>query len=340
MDLSTRLPPVLEFNTRHWSKAYGGDYYGSLHVAAEYCGLRKVPSIFSFNWQHGVMAPWWKIQPEIIVFLAPRSLMSFVARQDEANYLSEAGYSKVRAIGLPIIYTKSSGLQKISGSLLVMPTRSHPLDEQAPSCDKYVEQIASIKGKFSRIVACVSPTCIEKGIWAPQFEAQGIEVVSGAGTSDANALRRMRALFESFEFMTTDSFGSHVPYALYFGAKVSIWGEPTSNYRENVFKDPTWAPFPGAVDKLFSEETRQKAEKYLGSLRVDPCIGVQDINLGKWLVGHDNKLSPSELRLCFGWTPLRIMLDSIEQAARRSHFWRAGRVMKRHVLTLRKGVCA
>jgi hypothetical protein len=283
------------------------------------------------------MPPWWKIRPEIIVFLAPRSLSCFVARQDEVNYLREGGYSKVRAIGLPIIYTKPVGLQRIPGSLLIMPTHSMPLDVRAPSCDKYVEQITSLKGKFSRVVACVYATCITNGFWAPQFEAQGIEVVCGAGTYDANALRRMRALFESFEYVTTDSFGSHVAYALYFGAKVSIWGETTPNYRENVLKDPTWAAFPEAVDRLFSEETQRKAEEYLGPLRVDPWIGVQDVNLGKWLVGHDNKLSPSELRSCFGWTQLRIMLDFIRQAPRPWHFRRIGTAMKRRLLSLKRG---
>ena len=338
MDLSTCLPPVSEFRLRPWNKSYGGDFYGALEIASDYCRLHKVPPVFPGVWQHGVMPPWQQFQPEILVFDAPRSLRCFVARKDEVHFLAGAGYDKVRAIGLPIIYTKPSGLQRIPGSLLVMPTHSLPADERAPSFDNYVGEIASIKGKFSLVAACVSATCIAKGFWAPQFEAKGIQVIRGADISDANALRRMRALFESFEFVTTNSYGSHLYYAVYFGARVSIWGEPAMLYRENVLKDDPWAAFPGAVDRLFSEETEQKAEEYLGPLRVDPWIGVQDVNRGRWMLGHDHKLSPFELRACFGWTPTRILVGTIEQAIRRSQLWRAGAVMTRRLLALARGI--
>lgn len=332
MDVSPLLPPVSEFNLMAWRQSFGGDYYGALQVAAEYCGLHKVPAHFPGSWQHGMIAPWWKIPAEVIVYDAPKSAKCFVARQDEATALKAAGYGSVRAIGLPIIYTQHSGLQRIPRSLLVMPTHSLASDVLTPPTEQYVREIACIKDRFDLVTACVSAYCIAQGLWVPQFAEQGIQVVRGAGIADVNALKRMRALFESFEYVTTDSYGSHVFYALYFGAKVSIWGTPTPVLRENVLSDGGWTRYPEAVDELLSKENERRGEAYLGPLRVDPWNAAQNVDLGKSMLGHDNKLSPDEMRKVFGWTPLNILVGSASESVRRSPFWRAGAAAKRRVL--------
>jgi hypothetical protein len=278
-----------------------------------------------------------QIRPEIVVYDAPKSARCFVGRQDEVTFLKAAGYRKVRAIGLPIIYTQPSGLQRIPNSLLVMPAHSLASDVLMPSTEQYVREIASIKNRFDLVAACVSAYCIAKGLWISRFAEQGIHVVRGAGIADANALKRLRALFDSFEYVTTDTYGSHVFYALYFGAKVSIWGTATPVFRENVLSDGGWTAYPEAVDKLLSEETKRKADVYLGPLRVDPWIGVQNIDVSKLVLGHDNKLSPGEMRAAFGWTPLSILVASAREIVRRSPFWRAGSAAKRRLLKTARG---
>jgi hypothetical protein len=282
------------------------------------------------------MPPWWKIRPEVIVYNAPKTAKCFVARQDEVAFLKEGGYRKVRALGLPIIYTKPSGLQRIPNSLLVMPTHSMANDVLGPSNERYAREIASIKNRFSLVAACVSAPCVAKGLWISEFAEQGIQVIRGAGVRDVNALKRMRALFDTFEYVTTDSYGSHVFYALYFGAKVSIWGSATPMLRENVLADATWTPYPEAVDKLLSEETARKAELYLAPLRIDPWIGAQNIDVTNSMLGHDHKLSPDEMRVVFGWTRLSILFESARETAPRSPFWRAGATAKRRLLTTAK----
>jgi hypothetical protein len=350
LDLSSRLPPVIDFSPRPWAEAFGSDYYGALQVAAEYCGLRTVPASFRCCcWQHGTWPPWQKIRAEVIVYNVPKSTSCLVARQDEVPFLKAGGYPSVRAIGLPIIYTKPSGLQRIPNSLLVMPTHSIHSDVLFPSNEQYIREIASIKNRFDLVATCVSAHCIAKGLWTSQFAEQGIPVIRGAGIPDLNALKRMRALFDTFEYVTTDSYGSHVYYALYFGAKVSIWGTATPMLRENVLSDGAWTPYPEAVDKLFTEETEREAEAYLRPLRVDPWIGVQNIDVAKPMVGHDSKLSPDEMRAAFGWTPVDILVGSVKNRAsilvasakrsvRRSPLWRAGSAAKRHLLATVKGI--
>jgi hypothetical protein len=322
---NARLPLVREGDLRPWSQTYGGDYYGALQVAAEYCGLRKVPLSFPGSWQHGTIPPWHRLRPEVVVYDAPRSAKCFVARLDEEVFLRESGYQNVRAIGLPIIYTQPSGLSRIPNSVLVMPTHSLASDVLMPSCEQYVEEIAQIKSQFDLVAACVSAYCIARNLWVPQFAERGIPVVRGAGIADTNALNRMRALFESFEYVTTDSYGSHVFYALYFGAKVSIWGTATPVFRENILKDGGWAAYPDTVDALFSEETIRKGEVYLGPLRVEPWKAMQNVELGRAMLGHDNKLSPKQLRVAFGWTMLGNLRGAALALACRSWVWRAAR---------------
>ena len=329
MDINADLPPVKEIKLGPWRRAFGAHFYGALQVAAEYCGLQRVPPQLFGSWQHGVWPPWQKVQPEIIVYDAPKPMTCFVAREDEVAFLKPAGYRSVRAIGLPIIYTQPSGLSRIPNSLLVMPTHSLSSDVKLPSTDQYVAEIASIQNKFDLIVACVSAYCIANGLWSPQFKALGIDVVRGAGIADTNALNRLRALFERFEYMTTDSYGSHVFYALYFGVKVSIWGSATPVFRENYLRDEGCAAYPEAIDKLLSEETKRQGESYLAPLRVDPWRGVQNVELGKFMMGESNKLGPEELRDAFRWTPLRNFIGFAGESMRHSQFWRAARAAKR-----------
>src|SRR5208337_5525951 len=79
--------------------------------------------------------------------------------------------------------------------------------------------------------------------------------------------------------------------------------------------DGAWTPYPEAVDKLFTEETERKAELYLGPLRVDPWLGVQNVDIAKPMVGGDSKLSPREMRAAFRWTPGSILVGSTKDRA-------------------------
>ncbi len=337
IDVSMQLPTVSEFRLRPWELTYGADYYGAVQVAADYCGLRRVPLRSPGVWQHGTWPPWQCIRPELIVYDAPKSSKCFVARKDQVTFLQAAGYTKVRAIGLPILYTRPSGLARIPNSLLVMPTHSLRSDVSSPSTEQYVREVASIKHKFNFVAACVSASCITKGLWVSQFAEQGIPVMRGAGIDDCNSLKRMRALFDRFEYMTTDSYGSHVYYASYFGAKVSIWGTATPMLRENLLADGPLSRYPEAVDQLLSEETACKAEAYLGRLRLDPWSGVEETDTCRWMLGHENNLTPDEMRAAFGWTPLSNTFDLARETVRGSHLWRAGAAAKRRLLTLVRG---
>jgi hypothetical protein len=300
INLKDILPPVRSFEP--WpGPTTGTDLYGAFHVAADYCGLQDIPKIFPGIWQHGCIPPWQQIQPEMVIYCAPRTARCWVARKDEEIYLRQAGYKDVTAIGLPILYTKPSGARRIPNSVLIMPTHCIPGDTRASDNEAYVAEVTRATQEFDFRAACVSGRCIATGLWAPRFEQASIEVIRGSSIDDANSLERMRTLFETFEYVTTDMYGSHVPYALYFGAKVSVWGPWTPSTREYLMRDDLWSRFPDAIDRLVSTATREKAEALLGRFRVKPEEGISDDKFGGWMLGAENKLSPRALRQTFGW---------------------------------------
>ena len=290
MNWESMLPSPEPFPLLPCAESRGTDYYGAMHVAARYCDLANGALPSPGVWQHGCQPPWQHVAPGILVYQAPRHYAAFVGRVDAAAYLKHHGYARVRAIGLPILYTRPSNITRIPGSLLVMPVHSIRAHTSAPDLDTYPAQIAVIAAGFKAVAACVSGSCIEKGWWAPQFEALGISVIRGAAIDDRRALDRMRSLFEMFETVTTNGVGSHIYYALHFGAKVSIWGQEQPPQWENLIRDGTWAADPAALRAALSDETRSRAEQVLGRLRVPPQQAVMDRQLGSDMIGADNVL--------------------------------------------------
>jgi hypothetical protein len=322
IDLEKSLPPIDSFTPLSWTRGFGTDYYGALHVAAAHCGLESVPDLFPGVWQHGCIPPWQQVQPEMTIYCAPRTMPCWVARQDEESYLREAGYTRAKAIGLPIVYTREAGVQRIPGSLLVMPMHSIPGDTRAKDSKEYVAEISRWKRRFKMVAACISARCFENGLWLSHFEAEGIPVLRGAAVDDANSLQRMRTLFETFEYVTTNAYGSHVPYALYLGAKVSLWGPSEPITSEYLKRDALWASFPQAADRFLAQETLNKAEEWQRRFRVEPPSGITDPNLGAWMIGHQNKLSPRQIRKAFHWGSLSHVLMTVGTKARNSWAWK------------------
>ena len=324
-----QLPEVSRFQTRPWSRGFGTDFYGALHVAANYCGLSSAPELFPGVWQHGCIPPWQNVQPEMCIFTAHRGLRCFVARHDQEVFLREAGYSKVKAIGLPIVYTQSEGTRRIPGSLLIMPMHSIPNDQNSSDSDVYIQQLTQYLSQFSTVAACISGRCMDSGLWLRHFQAAGIDVMRGATIDDATSLARIRRLCETFEYVTTNTYGSHVPYALYFGAKVSIWGWSEPLTREYFLRDALWRLFPDAVDRLVSNETFQASETIIGRFRVPPHFGLVDVSLGSSLIGAENKLTPDELRSALRWTGVRRLGAELRRRAWDATPWRVQQMILR-----------
>lgn len=297
---SPLLPPVVPFPqfARHengWS-----DHYGALRVAAAYAGA-TLPPFYHLRavWQHGVFGPWQHYDPRVLIYQTPeaRRLPLYVARRDEADYLRREGYPLARAIGMPIAYTAPSGLARTPRSLLVVPTHSlagYTFPDRTPF-ERYADEVVAAAADFEKVTVCIHPNCRQNGLWVKEFQSRGFEIVYGAQTNDANALLRMRSLFEQFESVTTNDWGSHVAYALAFGARVSIAGLRVAPELSVYLNDACWAANPEALKRAFSPEILAAQRSYLERFYVAPRDGIADPDFGRRLIGADLLLKPEEM---------------------------------------------
>jgi hypothetical protein len=273
-------------------------HYGALEVASRYSGF-VLPRGQRFNavWVHGCVVPSEIISPQVLICGATRAheIPVYVGRSDECLYLKEKGYQDVRPIGVPIVYTEPSAYRREKGSLLIMPTHTlvgAKFQDKLPF-SLYVHQLEEHLRFFKRVVVCLHPACIENGLWVDEFRRAGVQMITGAATNDSNALCRMRGLLEQFEYVTTNGWGSHVAYALAFGSKVSIFGSKPNNSRENLFVDPAWQADPSALEVALSERFDPSSDPLLSKFHLTPPDAFSDVELGRWLLGVDHKLSPA-----------------------------------------------
>jgi hypothetical protein len=296
-----QLPPSKPFRQFCTVENAWSDHYGGLHLAAAHAG-QPLGLTYAINgiWHHGCHGPWMDFAPGLLCGNAPnaKNRPVFVARTDLAELLRSHEYRQVRVIGLPMVYTPRLPVQRRAGSLLVVPTHTL-IGDRFPDrsvFETYAAEIAANTAHFARVVICVHPSCRKNGLWVDEFGRRGFEIVYGAQTNDANALLRMRALFEQFETVTTNGWGSHVAYALAFGARVSIFGSQPVRAREDFLRDSAWAADPQALQRALSGETAARERAFLAEFYRDPRDAVANTECGRWLIGVEHKLSPAEMK--------------------------------------------
>jgi hypothetical protein len=205
----------------HLSEA---DLYGYSKWLAAHLGYSFIPRSLR-GFQHGWI--WWDpadadIQPG--VGLDPNlDVFWGVLTQSEriAQHLKDKGiYS--RACGLPFLnYLKHCGLQGSfkhlrTGRILYVPSHSNPWNNRSSD----IEEAAC---RFSR---CYPKSSVMLS-WndrhlSPKLTNIFHQVEVGAGALEGESFLRLLNIFERYDYMITDTMGSHVCYALACGMKVGI----------------------------------------------------------------------------------------------------------------------
>jgi hypothetical protein len=282
------------------------DYYGASYVAAKYCGMDDaIATGWGVSWQHGWKPPYANIHPYMIVagpLCNDRDNSYLVAREDQRIYLQSEGYKNVTAIGLPIIYAETGKTIRKSNSLLVMPVHSLELTTHGHwGFEKYVEEINRLRQDFDEVAICIHPSCIKKGYWVNEFKKYGYPIIEGASIDDKNALPALLNTLSSYEYVTTNGFGSHLAYAAYCGAKVSIWGDYPEYKMEDFKNEPFYVQFPEALPAALAITAKEKVQKELADFFVFPKDAVEKVEWGKNELGFYNKVSPAQLKKLLGW---------------------------------------
>ena len=290
--------------------------YGVANMVADKLGIQNPPVTY-VGWAHGwdhrdtvdlcqmaYDSPLNKPGEEKRVIPVQRRRPLLIATKTQEKFLHENGFPDSRAVGLPFAYVDPAPTtQRIPGSLLVMPPRSGNPDFVLVDEIEYLEYIKSVAHHFSRIVFCLHIAFFRDNQWVENLNKYGYDFVIGAGGRDRLALFRMRKIFDSFEYMTTNAVGSHPLYAAFCGAKVSMAG-PFYDFDIREYEgqfgwdDPT-------IMKRAKLEVEMGSRAFLSKkfpwFFTEPQNAKTCVEWAKEEIGFHNKVSFEELGRLFGW---------------------------------------
>lgn len=295
--------------------------YGANLIARDYCGLHMPEPQIPGYWMHGWIPAYHNMHPALIALHKKdgqganydfesqirdemENTGQWVSRKDQADFLRSHGHKHVRSIGLPIVYITDKAPARVPGSLLVMPPHSHKNHgADDPLAESYAELIASYRSKFDQIWVCLHEDDLAKRQWVDSFRSRGIGVFPSADQSDPFTLRRLKSILSSFEYVTTNGYGSHIALAAYCGAKVSVFGPFAEFPYDRMARTHAVKMFPELQDMAYELCTEAALKRNYPHLFCEPDKAVQQIEWGQAEVGEDQKLSPEELRRLFQWEP-------------------------------------
>jgi hypothetical protein len=271
------------------------DQYGAWDVAALFAGIERPSGYIPAIWQHGCVPPWSASHTHIFFFSKCHGRFPiFTARKDECERLIDEGITNCRAIGMPILYTQPTEAARMPRSLLLMPQHTqHNSMVDYGKYHEYIESILQYRQEVDRITVSLHARCYANEKIRSIFEDKGIHVELGADPYDRNALSRMRYLFESHECMTTNSYGSHIPYAMHFGCRVSYYGSHTMTYHFNFQENHKRYDRSSVLEKNLVGNESEAA--FLHQFSALPHQGRIDKAVSDYFLGTDNQLTPAEM---------------------------------------------
>jgi hypothetical protein len=227
--------------------------------------------------------------------------MNLVTNEAHVSIMRSFGYTKLAAVGLPYLYANFFNFERVSNSLIVMPGHTLEYTDHSWNRQAYVDKISTLKQYFDPIIACIHPSCVAKGYWVDEFQKTGIPWITGADANDRNALLRIQCIFKSFEYMTTNTIGSHLAYAAHSGCKPSIYGDYVSHKSEDFEKDPFYRQHPELVEYVVRNSAEEKIRHQYHHLFKHPTDAIECNDWGAEMVGAKYKKNPEEISKLLGW---------------------------------------
>jgi hypothetical protein len=309
-ELLEGLPPIMEAQP----PIMDSEYYGASRIIAREIGIpSSLPTTAS--WSHGWIFDNIRSFKQITgEFINPNRL--YLVRNEAEREILQLQGLRAEAIGLPFLYALKAEPppQRIPGSLLVMPTHG---TTQCPVNEKnafLLAKLAPIRVQFSTVCACVSGMCVINRQWIDQLERNDIPWITGAWVFDMNALRRMARLLQSFEYVYTDSFGSHLLYASAAGCRVvcdlDVGAMPTMEQLAAL--DPMYRAHPDILDDFRKEHADYESWlRWLHDQYPQFFQRFEEASLrtewGLNELGEPCMRRPAEIAQLFDWSPENIL---------------------------------
>jgi hypothetical protein len=280
----------------------GVDRYGFSDILVEQLGLTFRPRSFA-NWLHGWI--FWKspLPVDLMFDAKQKEWMHFiVSNSDQSEMLHAEGFKHVWVGGLPFAYTLHSGLKRHPDSLLAMPPHSSEIEKLNRPYLDYLDYLESIKENYSSVWVSIffldkCPEIIH------QIKRRGLMFIEGARPDDANSLRRMRAIFDSFDCVTSNTMGSHIIYSIFSGCKTSIGG-PLYEYDETYFLGTDGQNKHSKKyieDSLYYLSSGYLLENFKFLFTSTPKVGFVSKEYAEKAIGFHNKLQRNEIMEALQW---------------------------------------
>ncbi|MBC2601079.1 FkbM family methyltransferase [Puniceicoccus vermicola] len=288
------LPSIERVEIRNQS-----DYYGASSQFLSHAGRSAKSWKLDWLWQHGWIPRFSLVDPLVITSTIKgleQDKPWFVSVAEEKEFFLKNGFEKVESVGLPILYANTPEVPRIGGSLLVMPIHSSPWAELPQRFREFVGMVHELKPYYSKIVFCLHESCLDNGLWVNELREFDIPFVLGASVSDRNSLVRSSLLFKQFETVLTNGFGSHLPYASAFGAKLSIFGDYPKIDPNSLQNEPFYKKFPHLLKTYLPLCSEENIREKLNFLFCEPRDAKMHVEWGRQQIGWQNKLSKKSAR--------------------------------------------
>jgi len=280
------------------------DRYGFSELIARRLGFKKVRRSYC-AWVHYWV--WWDAEsPEELGYGGfDKGIRIVCSDEKQRKMLQQYGHKDVVVGGVPFAYVPPAYVERLEASLLVF--LPHSLDYLGVSLcpEKYLDVLATFLPDFSRIDVSIYSHEYDMGTQKLECEKRGLNVIQGSRPDDANALFKLRALLERYEYVTSPYISAHILYAAFCGCKVSIT-RPIFNYGENHFmRDPYVQKFP-FLARLFDVVSTEKyiSEKYPWLITDHPSKATERVLWAAKEIGAEFVLDDRNLKLALGWNVL------------------------------------
>jgi hypothetical protein len=217
------------------------DFYGASWEIARAIGLPEPPRAIA-SWFHGFIHRLASPHQFLWNDEIPDLEHHLVSKPEEAEFLRSHGRSNVHAVGAPFLYAPSPKVHRIPRSLLITPgLNRHLKTTYAEQFDTILESIRPMRSHFDVVLCCFKPRSL---VSHPALHAaiakHDVAWIEGAEFSDSNALRRMRALYSSFEVVMSDTVGAHLAQASLCGCRTCVFG-PTPKLDRALLENAMYA---------------------------------------------------------------------------------------------------
>jgi hypothetical protein len=296
MNLEKILPPIIPIKINN-----AVDRYGFSYILANQLNMKSVPRSFA-NWIHGWN--WWEnITAETLsCHKLPKDISIITNNELEKVALNKEGFKNVISGGLPFSYVTKIHRNRVDNSLLVFPPHSAEVETLTTNQEDYFDYIESIKNDFDKIFISIFGLDLDKSMHKAAIK-RGFNIIKSLHPSDANGLIRLRIILDSFKYVTSNTMGSHMLYALYADCNFSFSG-PFYGYEESV---SLANGNPHKHTKEYIEYMLYTQSESYVKLKFDeyfvqhPKMGIQRLEFAKKMIGEENKLSEESLKKVLGW---------------------------------------